>query len=177
MVSTQERCGIMAKKANGENSMNASYHRHDISDKVWALLAPHLPGQRGQWGGIAQDNRRFINAVFWVLRTGAPWRDLPPDYGKWGTVHQRFIRWRRKGVWSELLDILIDEPDFEWLMIDASHIKVHPDASGAVGGNQAMARTKGGSTQKSILPWMRMVCQCESLLQKEPEQIVKKQSI
>ena len=64
--------------------MEASYHRHDINDKVWALLEPHLPGQRGQWGGIAQDNRRFINAVFWILRTGAPWRDLPPDYGKWG---------------------------------------------------------------------------------------------
>ena len=80
--------------------MEASYHRHDISDKVWELLEPHLPGQRGQWGGIAQDNRRFINAVFWVSRTGAPWRDLSPDYGKWGSVHQRFIRWRRKGVWE-----------------------------------------------------------------------------
>lgn len=56
--------------------MEASYHRHDISDEMWALLEPHLPGQRGQWGGIAQDNRRFINAVFRVLRTGAPWRDL-----------------------------------------------------------------------------------------------------
>ena len=87
--------------------MEASYHRHDINDKVWALLEPHLPGQRGQWGGIAQDNRRFINAVFWVLRTGAPWRDLPPDYGKWGSVHQRFIRWRRKGVWEKLLEILL----------------------------------------------------------------------
>ncbi len=61
--------------------MDASYHRHDINDKVWEMLEPHLPGQRGQWGGIAQDNRRFINAVFWILRTGAPWRDLPPDYG------------------------------------------------------------------------------------------------
>ena len=151
--------------------MDASYHRHDISDKVWALLEPHLPGQRGQWGGIAQDNRRFINAVFWVLRTGAPWRDLPPDYGKWGSVHQRFIRWRRKGVWEKLLEILIDEPDYEWLMIDASHIKVHPHASGAKGGNQDMSRTKGGSTPKYIWPWMRMVCQSESLLQKVPERI------
>ena len=157
--------------------MDASYHRHDISDKEWALLSPHLPGQRGQWGGIAQDNRRFINAVFWVLRTGAPWRDLPPDYGKWGTVHQRFIRWCRKGVWGELLDILINEPDFEWLMIDASHVKVHPDASGAAGGNQDMERTKGGSTPKSISPWMRMVCQSESLLRKAPEPSVKRQSI
>ncbi len=85
-----------AKEGRGIKKMEASYHRHDISDEVWALLEPHLPGQRGQWGGIAQDNRRFINAVFWVLRTGAPWRDLPPDYGKWGTVHQRFIRCAEK---------------------------------------------------------------------------------
>ena len=56
--------------------------RHDMSDKVWNLLKPHLPGQRGQWGGIAKDNRRFLNGVFWILRTGAPWRDLPPCYGK-----------------------------------------------------------------------------------------------
>lgn len=90
--------------------MEASYHRHDISDKAWAVLEPHLPGQRGQWGGIAQDNRRFINAVFWVLRTGAPWRDLPPDYGKWGSVHQRFIRWRKKGIWENLLETQIVEP-------------------------------------------------------------------
>ena len=64
--------------------------RHDMSDKVWNLLKPHLPGQRGQWGGVAKDNRRFLNGVFWILRTGAPWRDLPPCYGKWGTVYQRF---------------------------------------------------------------------------------------
>lgn len=67
--------------------MDTSYHRHDISDEVWSLLEPHLPGQRGQWGGIAQDNRRFINAVFWILRTGAPWCNLPPDYGKWDSVN------------------------------------------------------------------------------------------
>ena len=131
--------------------MDASYHRHDIhdiNDKVWELLEPHLPGQRGQWGRIAQDNRRFINEVFWVLRTGAPWRDLPPDYGKWGSIHQRFIRWRRKGILEKLLEILIDEPDDEWLMIDASHITVHPHAAGAKGGNQDMSRTKGGLNTK-----------------------------
>ena len=59
--------------------MQAAYHRHDITDDVWEKFAPHLPGQPGQWGGIAEDNRRFINAVFWILRTGAPWRDLPPE--------------------------------------------------------------------------------------------------
>ena len=122
--------------------MEASYHRHDISDEMWSVLEPHLPGQRGQWG----------------------------------TVHQRFIRWRRKGIWEKLLKILIDEPDDEWLMIDASHVKVHPHAAGARGGNQDMPRIKGGSTPKYIWPWMRMVYQSESLLQKVPERIVKKLS-
>ena len=151
--------------------MSAAYHRHDISDGAWALLAPHLPGQRGQWGGIAEDNRRFINAVFWVLRTGAPWRDLPPDYGRWGTVHQRFIRWRDAGRWEALLEVVIDEPDFEWLMVDASHVKVHPHAAGAVGGNEGMGRTKGGSARRYTWPWMRMVCRSEHLLQRVPSRI------
>ncbi|MCR5562390.1 MAG: IS5 family transposase [Desulfovibrio sp.] len=115
---------------------------------IGALIEPHLPGQRGQWGGVAKDNRLFINAVFWILRTGAPWRDLPPEYGKWGTVHQRFIRWRDKRIWEKLLGFLIDEPDFEWPMIDATHCKVHPHAAGARGGNQAMSRNKRGLNSK-----------------------------
>ena len=84
--------------------MDASYHRHDISDAAWELIAPYLPGQRGQWGGIAKDNRRFINAVFWVLRTGAPWRDLPPDYGKWGTAVYPLAQKRDLGETSGNLD-------------------------------------------------------------------------
>ena len=120
-----------------------AHRRHDISDKVWFLLEPHLPGRKGVWGGVAEDNRQFINAVFWIMRTGAPWRDLPPDYGDWSNTHRRFIRWRDKGIWEQLLEILIDTPDYEWLMIDASHCKVHPHASGARGGNQDMSRTKG----------------------------------
>jgi hypothetical protein len=71
-----------------------------------------------------------------------------------------------------LLEKLISEPDFEWLMIDASHVKVHPHAAGAKGGNQDMARTKGGSTQKFIWPWMRMVCRSECLLRKVQQRIV-----
>lgn len=60
---------------------NPAHRRHDISDEIWALWEPHLPGRKGVWGGIAEDNRCFINAVFWILRTGAPWRDLPPEDG------------------------------------------------------------------------------------------------
>ena len=86
------------------------YH---ISDVTWRRIEPYLSGQKGQWGGIAKDNRLFIDAVLWILRTGSPWRNLPVEYGKWGTVHHRFIRWRDKRLWEKLLEILIDDPDFE----------------------------------------------------------------
>jgi hypothetical protein len=65
------------------------------------------------------------------LRTGPPWRDLPGDYGDWKNTHRRFCRWRDRGVWEALLEHLVAAPDFEWLMIDASHIKVHPHAAEA----------------------------------------------
>jgi transposase len=157
--------------------MQAEYHRHDISDEIWTLLEPLLPGQPGQWGGIAQNNRLFLNGVFWVLRTGAPWRDLPPDYGDWKNTHRRFCRWRDKGRWEGILEALAQNSDYEWLMIDASHCKVHPHAAGAVGGNQDMERTKGGSTPRYIWPWMRMVCRSESLLQVVPSLIARKLSL
>lgn len=70
------------------------------------------------------------------------------------------------------MELLIDTPDYDWLMIDASHCKVHPDASGAVGANQNMSRTKGGSTQSFIWPWIGMVCRSGLLLDKVQQQIV-----
>jgi transposase len=151
--------------------VEVAYHRHDISDEVWEILKAHMPGQKGQWGGVAKDNRTFINAVFWVLRTGCPWRDLPTDYGKWGTVHQRFRRWRDSGRWEKILELLIDNEDYVWLMIDASHIKVHPDAAGAAGGNQDMERTKGGSIPRYTWPWMRLVVRSECLSAQVPLRI------
>lgn len=154
--------------------MGEAHRRHDISDKVWELLEPHLPGRGGQWGGIAKDNRQFINAVFWILRAGAPWRDLPPDYGDWKNTHRRFSRWRDKGIWEGLLEVLVHDADYEWLMIDATHVKVHADGTGAVGGNQDMGLTKGGLTRRYIWPWMRMVCRSEWLLRQVPLRIVHK---
>lgn len=122
----------------------AIHRRHGISDRVWELLEPPLPGGPGKKGRPATDNRLFLNAVFWNLRTGAPLRDLSPDLVDWKNTHRRFCRWRDRGVWQDLLDTVIDEPDFEWLMIDSSHIKLHPEGTGPRGGNQAVGRTKGG---------------------------------
>ncbi len=97
--------------------------------------------------------------------------DGPPDYSGWSNTHRRFIRWRDMGVWEKLLEVLIDGPDYQWLMIDASHCKVHPHAAGARGGNQDRSRTKGGLTPGDIWPWMRRVWS-ELLLQKKvPVQI------
>ena len=132
--------------------MNKELHRHDISDSAWEKIKPHTIGEKGTRGGNAKNTRQFINGVFWILRTGAPWRDLPAEYGKWKNVHRRFCRWRDKGIWENILTALVDDADFEWLMIDASHVKVHPDAAGAKGGNQKMGRTKGGSTRRYIWP-------------------------
>lgn len=144
---------------------DASYHRHDIDDRAWSIIEPLLPGQRGQWGGIAEDNRRFINSVFWILRTGSPWRDLPPGYGDWKNANRRFCRWRDKGVWERLLEAVVDDPDFEWLMVDSTCVKVHHDGTGAEG------LTKGGSTPRYTWPWMRMVCRSDSLSRLVPRRI------
>ncbi len=154
--------------------MSLAHRRHDISDELWNKIESNLPGQKGCWGGIARDNRTFINAVMWIFRTGAPWRDLPPDYGNWKNIHRRFCRWRDNGIWENLLNIFINAPDFEWLMIDSTFVKIHKAGLGAKGGNQTVSRTKGCSIQRYIWPWMRMVCRSELLLQKVPEMIVLK---
>lgn len=148
-----------------------SHRRHDIKDELWNKLEIHLPGRSGIWGGVAKDNRLFINAVIWIFRTGAPWRDLPPDYGNWKNVHRRFCRWRDKGIWEKLLEEFISDPDYEWLIIDSTFVKTHKAGLGAKGGTQKVSRTKGGSIQRYIWPWMRMVCRSELLLQKAPELI------
>lgn len=71
-----------------------------INDQIWQKLEPHLSGRKGHQGREAKNNRKFLNAVFWILRTGTPWRDLPPDLGNWKNTHRRFCRWRDKGLWE-----------------------------------------------------------------------------
>ena len=112
--------------------------RHDICDAAWFQLTPHLPGSKGNRGRRGSDNRLFLSAVLWKLRTAAPWRDLPLEQGRWNSVSNRFFRWRDPGVWERLLATVSDAPDLEWLMIDVSHIKAHPHAAGAKGGTKAL---------------------------------------
>jgi transposase len=119
-----------------EDFFMSDLHRHDIDDEVWVRLKPHLFGSKGNRVRRGLNNRLFLNAVLWKLRTGCPWRDLPPCYGNWKSVSNRFYRWRDANMWEKLLALVSGEPDLEWLMIDATHIKVHPHAAGAKGGTQ-----------------------------------------
>jgi transposase len=104
--------------------------RHAISDEHWERIKGFLPGQVGDPGVTAKDNRLFVDAIFWMAKTGAPWRDLPERFGKWDTVWKRFDRWSRKGVWERIFRELQD-PDLEWLILDSSVIRAHQHAAGA----------------------------------------------
>jgi len=104
--------------------------RHAISDVDWDRIKHLLPGQPGQHGGVAEDNRRFIDAVLYVARTGIPWEDLPTRFGKHNSVWRRFDRWAKKGRWKAIMDALRDD-DLEWLILDSTAVRAHPTAAGA----------------------------------------------
>lgn len=111
-----------------------STERFVIDDVQWEKIAPLLPGKRSDCGVTAKDNRLFMEAVLWRVRTGAPWRDLPDMFGNWNSVFQRFRRWAKSGVFESLFNALSDEPDFEYALIDGTIVSVHQKASGAKGG-------------------------------------------
>lgn len=105
--------------------------RHELTDEQWERIAHLLPGQPGKPGDNGRDNRKFVNAVFWIAKTGAPWRDLPERLGKWNSVHRRFSRWAKAGVWQKILEELNGDADLEWLMLDSTVNRAHQHAAGA----------------------------------------------
>jgi len=105
-------------------------HRHAISDADWDRIKDFLPGQPGQHGGVAKDNRCFIDAVLWIARTGAAWEDLPERLGNGNSQWRRFDRWARAGRWDPILAAL-REPDLDVLILDSTAVRAHPCAAGA----------------------------------------------
>ena len=105
-------------------------HRHAISDADWDRIKDLLPGLPGQHGKVAKDNRLFVDAVLWIAKTGAPWRDLPERFGNWNSAWRRFDRWAKKGVWQRVFEALQDS-DLEWLVLDSTVVRAHPCAAGA----------------------------------------------
>jgi putative transposase len=103
--------------------------RYEITDHQWQKMASLLPGKSGDVGRNAVDNRLFINAVVWIARSGAPWRDLPQRFGKWNSVYRRFRRWAQEAIWQKIFQAL-QEPDLDWIMIDSTIVRAHQHAAG-----------------------------------------------
>jgi transposase len=108
--------------------------RYELTSAQWARIENLLSGKVGDPGRTGADNRTFVNAVLWVLRSGARWSDMPERYGKYKTVHKRFTRWAAKGVWDKVFANLIKDRDNEYLMIDSTIVRAHQQAATGKGG-------------------------------------------
>ncbi len=108
--------------------------RYEVSDQQWRRIEGLLPGKAGDPGRTGRDNQLFVNGVLWVLRSGAPWHDLPERYGKWKTVHKRFSRWAKAGVWERVFDSLTRDRNNEYLMLDSTLVRAHQQAACGKGG-------------------------------------------
>jgi transposase len=121
--------------------------RYELTDQEWAVIKPMLPNKPR---GVPRVNdRRVLNGILWVLRSGAPWRDLPKAFGPYTTCYNRFVRWRRAGVWSRTIGALAATRDKAVQMIDTSIVRVHQHAASiARSKKQCMGRSRGGLTSK-----------------------------
>lgn len=124
--------------------------RYELSEGQWRRICGLLPGKPGDPGRTGADNRLFVNGVLRILRSGAHWQDLPDRYGKWKTVHKRFTRWAKAGVWEKVFASLVGDPDNRYLRPDTTLVRVHHQAANGKGGaqNQALGRSRGGLTTK-----------------------------
>ncbi len=111
--------------------------RFSLTDAQWGKMAPLCLGKPTDPGRTGGDGRLFLEAVLWIARTGSPWRDLPPMFGKWNTVFKRFRDWVKADVFKRMFDAVSDEPDMEYAMVDATIVKVHRHGQGAKGGLKA----------------------------------------
>ncbi len=111
--------------------------RYDLTDEQWSLIEALLPPERPKVGRPARSHRHIINAILWIARTGAPWRDLPERYGPWQTAYSRLRRWRATGIWQRVLAVLDVEAehrqDGDWNLddLDSPVIGAHQHAAGA----------------------------------------------
>ena len=106
--------------------------RHELTLQQFKKIAHLLPGREGTKGPNV-DNHLFLNGVFWLLKTGSPWRDLPSHYGKWKAVHRRFSRWCHAGIFKKVFKTLLSsyKDDFDTIQIDSFTIKSHQHAAGS----------------------------------------------
>ena len=136
--------GLVNGPGEGANLFGAM-RRHELTDDQWARTEHLLPGRPGGHGGVARDNRLFVNAVWFVAETGIPWRDLPERFGPWDTAYHRSNAWCEKGVWVRVFRA-VQDPDLEWLLLDSTVVRAHPHAAGmnTTADDRALGRPRGG---------------------------------
>lgn len=128
--------------------------RHALTDEQWEQIAPMLPPEVGRIARPAKSNRVMVDGMVWILRTGAPWRDLPKRFGPWNSVYTRFRRWTRQGIWTRVLEMLAEQQDGESYMIDATIVRAHQDATGAKKGDlKPSGIPEEGQPQRFMLLW------------------------
>lgn len=101
-----------------------------LTDAQWAKMELYCLGKPSDPGRSGKNNRLFIEAILWIVRTGSPWRDLPDYFGKWNTIFKRFRDWVKADVFQRLFDVVSDDPDMEYAMVDATIVKVHRHGRG-----------------------------------------------
>jgi putative transposase len=143
-----------------------------LTDTQWERMAPLVSGKARDPGASGRDNRRFVEAVLWIVRTGAPWRDLPAELGNWNSVWRRFDRWSARGVWQRLFAAVAEDPDFEYVVLDATIVRAHQHSAGGKGGlrlRPSAARAAAFPPSSTLLPdrvrgrlWTRLATPCAS---------------
>ena len=108
--------------------------RYVLRDEQWERIKDFLPGREGHVGGMAKDNRLFIEAVLYRYRAGIAWRDLPERFGDFRVIHTRHTRWSKSGVWQKIFEHLAEDADNEYAMIDSTIVRAHQHSAGANGG-------------------------------------------
>lgn len=109
-------------------------NRKILSDEQWKAIEPYCLGKIGDPGQSGGDGRLFLEGVLWIARTGAPWRDLPAEFGAWNSVFKRFRRWIKAGAFDRIFKELSGDTDFEYVMVDGTIVRVHRHGQGAKGG-------------------------------------------
>ena len=120
-----------------------------LDDSKWTKIYSFLRITPQIYVGNEQKTRLFVEAVYWVMRTGAPWRDLPLEFGKWNSVFNRYADWADKEIWQNMHAHFSGDPDMEWLLLDSTIVRAHPCAAGAPQKNggqtaQSLGRSRGG---------------------------------